>query len=699
MTESESNSGERQANRLAGCSSPYLQQHAHNPVDWYPWGQEAIRRAREADRPILLSIGYSACHWCHVMARESFEDPEIARLMNRDFVNVKVDREERPDLDELYMRAVQLMTGAGGWPLTVFLTPELVPFHGGTYFPPEDRAGMPGFPRVLRAVREAYEQRREEVDSSAAQVLEAIRKSSAPPPGGELSDELMDLSLKSFSGSFDMEHGGFGTGAKFPQAPALDFLLRCWSERGEDRALLMLERTLENMAAGGIFDQLGGGFHRYTIDPRWRVPHFEKMLYDNAQLAALYADAHRATGREEFRRVAAATADYVLRELRDPGGGFYSSQDADSEGVEGAYYAWTYQDILDCAGREEGEIVARHFGATRKGNWEEGKNVLRRAVPAPELARQFGLDEPEASAIVERGVRRMLEARRRRVPPAVDRKVMTDWNALMITALARLGRGAGGGTYLVAARACAEFLLTALREDGRLMHTWREGGAEVPAFLSDHSLLCAALLDLYESTFELRWLREARRLAERMVEHYWDEESGLFEEVGAQNEQMVAPVRTASDEPLPSGSSVACEVLLRLGALSEGGRFGELAGSLLRTSAALMRQSPMGTGRMLSAALRYLSEPQEFVIVGLQGEGAEALRAVVDRFYLPHLVRLAAEPAQAEDLAGQFPLLRGKQAVDGRPTAFLCSGGACRQPVQDPHRLEEQLQALSPARR
>ncbi|MHC4593179.1 MAG: thioredoxin domain-containing protein, partial [Planctomycetota bacterium] len=620
--------------------------------------------------------------------------------MNEGFVNIKVDREERPDLDELYMRAVQLMTGTGGWPLTMFLTPDLVPFYGGTYFPPQDEAGSPGFPRVLHAVREAYLERRDEVRSSTREVLKAIEKTSAPPEAeGELSDELLEHALRAISGQFDMEQGGFGIAPKFPQAPCLDFLLRLWCSSGDDRAALMLNMTLEKVAAGGIFDQLGGGFHRYAVDREWRVPHFEKMLYDNALLAGLYADASRALHREDYRAIAIGAGEYALRELRGPEGAFYAAQDADSEGVEGQYYLWTYAEIVDCLGERDAEVVACYLGAVEEGNWEEGKNVLHRAMAVHRLADLFNLEEAEAEAMVERGMSRLLEARDGRVPPETDRKVLTDWNALMVTGLTRLHRAAPEGGYLGPARQCADFLLVEMFSDGALLHAWCDGLAGPPGFLSDHALLCAALLDLHESTFDVTYLRAARDVAAVIVEDYWDAEVGLFDEVGARNERLVAPVRTASDQPVPSGSSAACDALLRLFSLGGPEEYGEIAGRVLEGSLALMQQSALGTGRMLSAALRYLSEARELVIVGLEGAGARSLRATADEFCLPHLVRVGARSAEVLALSDEIPLLQGKQAVDGKPTAFLCSGGTCREPAREPQELRRQLESLRPKRR
>jgi hypothetical protein len=632
------------------------------------------------------------------MERECFENDEIARLMNKHFISIKVDREERPDLDEVYMRAVQLLTGAGGWPLTVFLMPDLVPFYGGTYYPPEDRHGMPGFPRVLQAVHEAYANRHKEVETTARQVLEAIEKSARPAPAeGALTEDLLETAVRAFSAQFDLQYGGFGVGAKFPQAPALDFLLRLWSRAGDERPLLMATMTLEKMAAGGIFDQVGGGFHRYTVDRMWRTPHFEKMLYDNAQLVGLYAEAFRATANGSYLATARATADYVLRQLRSPEGAFYSAQDADSEGVEGRYYVWTYDEILKCLGQKEGQVVARYLGAVEEGNWEEGKNILRRSIPIHGLAGLFGMNESETEAVVGGGLRRLLEKRRERVAPETDRKVLTDWNSLMVSGLVRLHRATGDGEYVAAARRCMEFVLGE-PAGGAVMHNWREGRATVPGFLSDHAMLAGALLDLYETTFEIAYLRRAGELAATMVKDYWDEKAGTFNEVGSANEKLLARVRTLNDQPLPSGCSAACHVLLRLGALCGEQAYVEKVERALRAARGLMEQSPVSTAHMLSAALRTLSASREFVIVGLENGAAGPLRALVDEFYLPHLARAGADSNQAAKLSAEIPLLEGKEAAGGRPTAYVCSGGACSEPVQDPVDLRRQLASLLPNR-
>ena len=688
----------RALNRLAHCSSPYLRQHAHNPVDWYPWGPEALERARREDRPILLSIGYSACHWCHVMERESFENPEIAVQMNRDFVCIKVDREERPDLDAVYIQAVQALTGRAGWPLTVFLTPDLAPFFGGTYFPPEDRGEMPGLPRILRAVRKAFDGSREEVERSARSIADVVRATSAPArDAAALSSAVLDEAVRGLATEFDARHGGFGPAPKFHQAPVLDLLLRLWAKRGQARVLDMLTLTLERMAAGGIRDHVGGGFHRYSTDAMWRVPHFEKMLYDNALLAALYADAARAFRRDDYRSVAEQTADYMLRDLRGPDGGFYAAQDADSEGVEGAYYAWTHADIMEVLGEEDGAVFARCMDATKEGNWTGGTSVLHRTLGLESLAGLFGIEVDQARRTIAEGIEALREVRGRRVPPATDTKVLTDWNGLAISALVSVHRATGRADLLSAARGCAEFIL---RESGgiaALVHCRRKGEADVPALLSDSAMLAAGLLDLCEATFDAKWLDAARELAEVIVADHWDEEGGAFRDASSRSEELFAPVRMVADQPLPSGAAVATHVLLRYAALTGESRYAEVASRAVEGALPLARRAPSGLGHMLAAALRCLSPPREFVIVAPDRASAAVLRRVADEFYVPHLVQAGADARDVEARAGEIPLLTGRRAVEGRPTAYLCSGGTCREPVQDAGALRAQFEALRPA--
>jgi uncharacterized protein YyaL (SSP411 family) len=668
------------ANRLAGETSPYLLQHAHNPVDWYPWGPEALERARAEDRPILLSIGYAACHWCHVMAHESFEDPETAAQMNERFVCVKVDREERPDLDGIYMDAVQAMTGHGGWPMTVFLTPEGSPFYAGTYYPKVDRPGMPSFRRVLAAVADAWDNRRDDARRQGEQVVQVLAAQAGQLGGADSQAQLDEGTLRqAFDGlrsAFDPNWGGFGPAPKFPQPMTLEFLLRC-SLRGYPGALDMARLTLDKMAAGGIFDQVGGGFHRYSTDGRWLVPHFEKMLYDNAQLVRLYTHAWQRTGDDRYRRVATRTADYLLRELRHPSGGFFSSQDADSEGVEGKFFVWSWDDLVAIAG----EAVARHLGATPEGNWEQ-TNVLWTPQPAA----------PELQAEVDEALPRLFEAREARVHPATDDKVLAAWNGLAISALAEAGRSFGEPRYTDAALAAAGFVLEALSADqGRLLRSWREGRKGGPGYLDDHACVAEACLTLYETTFDLRWLREARRLAAAMVELFADPGGDGFYQTGRDAERLVVRPRELFDNAVPAGSSVAADVLQRLGRLT-GDQAAEQAGlSALRPVLGVLGRAPTGFGHALGAADFALARVREVAIVGRpEASDTGALLARVWGTYQPNRVLAAADPGDAA-AQGEVPLLADRPALDGRATAYVCEHFVCQRPVTEPEDLAAQL--------
>jgi uncharacterized protein len=666
-------------NRLADATSPYLLQHAENPVDWHEWGPEALERARREDRPLLLSVGYAACHWCHVMAHESFEDPETAALMNERFVNVKVDREERPDVDAIYMDAVQAMSGHGGWPMTVFLTPDGEPFFAGTYFPSEDRHGMPAFRRVLEAVSEAWRDRRDEVVGQGRQVVEAIARTprGSPEP---LSEDLLRTAHRGLRDAFDPEWGGFGSAPKFPQPMTLEFLLRCHL-RGYEGALELVTTTLDRMAAGGIYDQLGGGFHRYSTDRIWLVPHFEKMLYDNAQLARLYLHAYQVTGRDRYREVAGETLEYLLREMRNPAGGFFSAQDADSEGVEGKSYVWSWDELVEVAGRD----VASFLGASPGGNWE-GANVLRRT-------------EGEAPADLGEARARLRTRREERPQPDTDDKVLAGWNGLAIEAFAEAGRVLGEPAFVKAAVEAADFVLEHLRrDDGRLLRAWREGRTSGPAYADDHALLASACLALYETTFEVRWFAEARRLADDLVRLFHDPEGGGFYQTGSDAERLVVRPKELFDNAVPSGNSAAAQVLQRLARFTGEAGYEQAGVSALRVVRDLMARAPSGFGHALGAVDLYLSPPREVAIAGdPEAEETRALAAEVWRRYLPNTVLGARGPGD-EGAAKTVPLLEGKDPVDSRPAAYVCERFACRRPVTDPSELGVALGIDSAAR-
>ena len=678
-------------NRLANETSPYLLQHANNPVDWYPWGAEALNKARAEDKPILLSVGYSACHWCHVMERESFENPAIAAQMNNGFVSVKVDREERPDIDSIYMTAVQAMTGHGGWPMTVFLTPDGKPFYGGTYFPPEDRGGMPSFPRVLDVMADTYKNNRSDVLQNTEQLLQRMRQMSAVGQQGfePLTDEVMRLAMRKAASDFDPRHGGFGLQPKFPQPMTYEFLLRHYQRTEDSDALHMVELTLQRMATGGIYDQIGGGFHRYSTDAFWLVPHFEKMLYDNALLARLYLHAYQITGNPLYRRIVEETLDYVLREMTSPEGGFYSAQDADSEGVEGKFFVWLPQEITDALGDKDGEIICRYYGVTPHGNFE-GRNILRVAMDAANLARDEGLDAAQFGELLARAKARLLAIRNERITPDLDDKILTSWNALMLAAFADAAAVLGRKDYAEVAARNAEFLLANLLKDGRLLRTYKDGTAKLNGYLEDYAFLIDGLLALHEVSFDRERLDAAIELGRSMTELFWDTASGQFFDTGHDHEQLVVRPKDMTDNAIPCGSSMAVYALLRLSVITGDGDMERKASEALRAVRQLMMTFPTAAGHWLGALDFYLSRPKEIVIVGARGdERTSALLREVHKNYLPNRVLICA--SERDEPTRDIPLLAERRAVDGLPTAYVCENYVCQLPVTDPQALARQL--------
>jgi uncharacterized protein YyaL (SSP411 family) len=641
-------------NRLAEETSPYLLQHKDNPVDWYPWGEEALERARDEDKPILLSIGYSACHWCHVMEHESFEDQQTAAYMNEHFVPIKLDREERPDLDAIYMEACQAMTGHGGWPLNVFLTPEQVPFYAGTYFPPEDRSGMPSWRRILEAVIEAWTDKRDQIRSGSERVVERLQGGAALEPSADVLDpHLLDEAAAALGASYDRVHGGFGGAPKFPPASAIEFLLR----RGETE---MTAHTLRAMASGGMHDQVGGGFARYSVDARWLVPHFEKMLYDNALLARAYLHGWQVTGEPLFQSVCEETLDWALREMRGDEGGFHSALDADSEGEEGKFYVWSLAELREAGGDE----AVQAFGATEDGNFE-GRNILVRAGEASPALKE-----------------RLYDVRAQRVWPGLDDKRLTSWNALMIAALAEAGAVLERDDYLDAARACADFILRDLRDDaGRLLRTWKDGQAKLNAYLEDHAFLLEALLTLYEATFEPRWFAEARALADTMIDRFADEQRGGFFETSSDHEQLVARRKDLEDHPIPAGNSSAAYGLLRLAALTGEHAYEKRAVGVFRLLHRIAGSHPQAFAHLLQGLDFHFAAVKE---VALVGPGREPLERTVRRRFRPHLVLAGGD-------ADGVPLLDGRDPVDGHAAAYVCEHFACQRPVTEPEELEALL--------
>ncbi|HSJ18887.1 MAG TPA: thioredoxin domain-containing protein [Solirubrobacterales bacterium] len=665
------------ANRLANETSPYLLQHKDNPVEWYPWGDDALARAREQERPILLSIGYSACHWCHVMERESFEDPETAAYMNEHFVPIKVDREERPDVDALYMEAVQGMTGHGGWPLTAFLDPDGVPFYGGTYFPPEPRPGLPSFRQAMEAVVEAWDTRREQIRAAAPRTRDQLGAVGRIEPSREfLSEDLLDRAVDGLRGSADMEHGGFGSAPKFPPASALELLLA----RGVTDAV---EVTLDAMAAGGIHDHVGGGFARYSVDDVWLVPHFEKMLYDNGLLARAYLHGWQVLGHDRYRRVCETTLDWALREMRGPEGGFYSALDADSEGEEGRFYVWTPDEIADAlrdAGLDDhvDDALAR-YGVTEGGNFE-GRDILH--LPA-------GLED-EPPGWVADARRALYERRSQRVWPGLDDKRLASWNALMLSALAEAGAVLGRADYLEAATRAAEFVERQLRDErGRLLRSYKDGQARIPAYLEDHAYLVEALLTLYEASFEQRWFDAARATADDMIARFADPERGGFFTTADDGERLIARRKDVDDHPIPSGSSSAAFGLLRLAALTGEHGYARHAEGVLRLFHGVAARHPQAVAHLLRALSFHLSPGREVALVAPAEAATDALSD------LAKVVRAAHRPnfvvAGGREGTEAPELMRERHAVEGKAAAYVCESFACRAPVTDPAELAQAL--------
>jgi uncharacterized protein YyaL (SSP411 family) len=655
------------ANHLAAETSPYLLQHKDNPVDWHPWGDEALDRARQLDRPLLVSIGYSACHWCHVMEHESFEDEAVAALMNEHFVPIKVDREERPDIDAVCMEACQGLTGQGGWPLNVFLTPDLRPFFAGTYFPPEQRQGMPSWPMVLEAVAEAWRSRREDIERQGEQVAKALQSTARLGPREDaLPDDAVAQAVQALGQTFDARNAGWGGAPKFPQASVIEFLLAA----GEREMPL---RTLRAMAAGGIYDQVGGGFARYAVDATWTVPHFEKMLYDNALLARAYLHGWQVSGEERLRRVCCETLDWALREMRGPEGGFCSSLDADSEGVEGRYYVWTVDELRQALGEELAAPAIEFFGATERGNFEHGSNVLEGRGPETERL-------PEIRC-------KLFGAREERVRPGLDDKRLTAWNALMMGALADAGGALERPQYVDAARDCARFILEHLRDsDGRLLRTWKDGQAKLDAYLEDHAFLLEALLVLYEATFEKEWYAVAVELAETLLTRFADPEHGGFFTTASDHAHLLVRRKDLEDSPIPSGNSAAALGLLRLARMSGEQRYEEAAQGILRLNGPVALRYPSGFGHLVQALAFERGRVREIAIVSDAADGAGPLARAVRTHFRP-LAVLAGGPASQSGEAASVPLLAGRREMGGQAAAYVCENFVCQAPVTDPEQL------------
>lgn len=675
------------ANRLENESSPYLRQHAHNPVDWYPWGAEAIERSRSEQRPIFLSIGYSACHWCHVMEHESFENPEIARMLNDHFVSIKVDREERPDLDQIYMTAVQILSGRGGWPMSMFLTPDLQPFYGGTYWPPFASRGMPGFNQVLMAVIDAWQNRREMVEQQASGLTERIGTVGLHDRGeAELDDELLWNAARYFERSFDSTYGGFGGAPKFPHAMDLQLLLRLDQRQPRSAWKQMVQVTLDRMAAGGIYDHLGGGFARYSVDERWLVPHFEKMLYDNGLLASAYIDSYLATGNLHHATVARETLDYVLRDMQDEAGGFHSAEDADSEGEEGLFYVWTIDELQGILGEETGGRFAEVYGASEHGNFE-GRNILHLARSLEQTAQLRGWPGDELRAEMSAAKAKLLEVRGRRIRPAKDDKVLTGWNALMIDALARAARAFDEPRYLEAATRAAEFFHQKMWRDGRLLHSWRNGHAHLAAYLDDYSGMANALISLFEAGQEARWLAWSVELLDVVLARFRDPDGGALFYTADDHEKLITRSKDLQDSSVPSGNSLAATALARLSHLTGEARYREAALEIVQSAGGLLEQAPAAAGQMLIAADYLLGPVAEIVVVSPSDDTKhhQALREVHRRF-LPRSVLVAhtsddetATTTKSGSLVAH--LIQNRTPVDGHPTYYVCVESTCAAPI------------------
>jgi uncharacterized protein YyaL (SSP411 family) len=685
----------KRKNRLAGETSPYLLQHATNPVDWYPWGDEAFARARKEQKPIFLSIGYSACHWCHVMAHESFENDSTAALMNRDFINIKVDREERPDVDDIYMTFVQMATGGGGWPMSVFLTPDLKPFYGGTYFPPDELYGRPGFPTVLQGVAEAWRTRRNEIVQSSEHVAQQLKVALGhTQPGGAVAGNIMETAAKQLLVSFDAVNGGFGHAPKFPPSYALSFLMRYYVISRDERVLHALTHTLDQMARGGMYDQIGGGFHRYSVDSVWLVPHFEKMLYDNALLTVTYLDGFQLTGNSDYKRIAREILDYVLRDMTDSEGGFHSAEDADSEGEEGRFYLWTPDQVVDVLGEEQGRLICDYYGATREGNFENGKSILYLKTKAETFAEAHGIEMGEVQSTVDACKAKLLEARSRRVRPNKDDKILADWNGLMMTAFARGYQVTREPRYLEAARRCGKFIEKKLISKGGLMRTYRRGQVRLHGFLTDYAFVANAFVDLYESDFDVHWLRLAEKLTDEMIAKFADDERGGFFMTLANQNDLLVRQKDNLDGAIPAGNSVAAMLLCRLSHLLGKPEYRDRAEKVFTSVADQINRAPRGYLYLLNSLDLFRQGPREIALVGgKEGEGIASFLSEIAGEFLPNrtLALLDPEDPERPALEEYIPLLASRAMVEGHPTAYVCRQFACKLPVTAADALREQL--------
>jgi uncharacterized protein YyaL (SSP411 family) len=668
------------SNRLALETSPYLLQHAKNPVDWYPWGEEALKRSKKENKPIFLSIGYSACHWCHVMEKESFEDESTAKILNNSFVSIKVDREERPDLDNIYMNAVQIMTHRGGWPMTVFLTPDLEPFYGGTYFPPEDKMGMPSFKKILLGIANTWKNREGEVKKSAGELVTALKEISQPTTRNGVSLSFRALTEAAFhktKQSFDPIYGGVGQAPKFFHTTDFRLALRHWKTTQEEEAITLVNTTLQLWAQGGIYDQLGGGFHRYSTDEKWLVPHFEKMLYDNALLSELYLEAYQATHYLPYATTAREIFDYVLRELSSPEGLFYSTEDADSEGVEGKFYVWTKKEIDQILSRDVATVFNKVYSVSEEGNWED-QNILHRTQSFPELSEELNLSQPELEETLAVAKRKLFAVRKNRVRPGIDTKALTSWNSMMIHSLGLAHQVLQESSYLEMAQKALNFLLDQVWNGKDLKHTYAGGQAKHTAFLEDYAWLTQATLTLYESTFDGKLIETARTMAQRMVDLFWDNSSRAFFFAESNQSDLVVRPTDTYDGAVPSSASLAVTALIRLGKLTYEEKWIRLAEMALEQYEHQMRTLPQASGQMLIALELLQNQSQEWILIPGNDELIEEWLLAIRESYYPNKSVAVRTDSNSKD-----SLFKGKAAIDGKTTLYLCENKTCLAPITD----------------
>jgi uncharacterized protein YyaL (SSP411 family) len=683
-------------NRLVHEKSPYLLQHAQNPVDWFPWGEDAFSKAVKENKPVFLSIGYSACHWCQVMEAESFEDEEVAALLNEHFVSVKVDREERPDIDRIYMTVCQSMTGSGGWPLTIVMTPDRRPFFAGTYFPKEAKLGRQGLMQILPQLTDLWENQREKLLEIGKQAAEMVQKISSSTQAGDLSIKNMEEAFLLLEGRFDRQYGGFGGAPKFPSGHTLSLLLRWWKRSGDEKALAMVEKTLDAMRRGGVYDHLGFGFHRYSTDVRWLVPHFEKMLYDQAMLAIAYVEAYQATGKAEYAETARQIFAYVLRDMTSAQGGFFSAENADSEGEEGRFYVWTMEEIKDILGERQGDVFSRFYGVIEAGNFEGSRNILHVGEELDEFAKSEGMEPGELRKGLEESRGKLFRAREERIHPSKDDKILTDWNGLMIAALAKGGQALNEPRYADAAARAADFLLKNLRHpDGRFLHRFRGGEAAIPGYLDDYAFLIWGLLELYQATFEVSHLREAVMLTDEMLKIFWDEKNGGLFFTGEDAEEGLARAKEVYDGAIPSGNSAALLNLVRLGRMTSNEEFEKKAEALMWAFGGQITRSPTAFAQFLVGVDFALGPTKEIVIVGgLDQEETKTMLAAIHERFLPRQILILRPNDESREVVEQLaPFVKGQNSIGGKTTAYVCENYACKLPTTEIDEMISQIES------